>query len=159
MLKNTRQLTEFITAKLKEKFKQLEWHIYPQIDDISTLKLPSCNIELQSFEIADKLTTDKKTVECTFTARLLFNSTPESQLNIRDAALAISSFLHRNYIGTEQIQDIYVMSNQQDYMSPDVSEVTAWEVLFMLKFHHGDSVYEENGISPNFVIDSVENVV
>ncbi|MCF6777737.1 hypothetical protein L3V83_14295 [Thiotrichales bacterium 19X7-9] len=158
MLNNTRGLTDFILSKLKGKLPQINWQLYPNIQDLKELQLPIGNLALQQFDFTPRVTTDLKTVDCTFSIRLLFNDTSLAQLNIRDAALAVASYLHRNYLN-EQIELIEVISSNQDYFTPEVNGFVAWEISFIVRFYCGDSIYQLNGISPDVELNINNHVV
>ena len=158
-LKNTRALSEHILSALQAHESRINWQLYPEVQTLSGIKLPLAHLELQSFDLAPKVTTDVNTVECTFALRLLFNDTPLGQLNIRDAALAISTFIDGNYFKSEQLEAAQVIANQQDFFAPEVNGYISWEILFLIRFYYGESVYEEDGVSPEVEIDVNNNIV
>ncbi|WP_100551084.1 hypothetical protein [Caedibacter taeniospiralis] len=158
-LQNTRALSEHILSALQAREPRINWQLYPDVQTLRGTKLPLAHLELQSFDLAPKITTDINTVECTFALRLLFNDTPLGQMNIRDAALAISTFIDGNYFKSEQLEAAQVIANQQDFFAPEIDGYISWEILFLIRFYYGDSVYEENGVSPEVEIDVNNNIV
>lgn len=158
-IQNTRALSEYILDALKAHESRINWQLYPEVQTLSGVKLPIAHLELQSFDLSPKITTDLNTVTCTFALRLLFNDTPLGQLNIRDAALAMSTFIDGNYFNSAQLEAAGVISNQQDFFAPEVDGFISWEILFSIPFYYGDSVYEENGTSPEVEMDINNNVV
>ncbi|WP_116963090.1 hypothetical protein [Fastidiosibacter lacustris] len=153
-IRNTRALSEHILNTLQTHEPRIDWQLYPDVQTLNGVKLPLAHLELQSFDLTPKITTDLNTVECTFALRLLFNDTSLGQLNIRDAALALSTFIDGNYFKSEQLEAAQVIANQQDFFAPEVDGYISWEILFLIRFYYGDSVYEENGASPDVEVNS-----
>ncbi|MCF6777390.1 hypothetical protein L3V83_12535 [Thiotrichales bacterium 19X7-9] len=156
-IKNTRSLTELIFTKLKERYDQLSWSLYPPIQNLEALSPRVSNLNLSSFEITRKYSDGRLSAEIHFTLNLLFKDVDLAEFNIRDAAFSISAFLHRNNFNHDQIGETEIISNEPDYLQPDIDGYLSWKIEFLVPFACGESVYEANGEAPDVEIDSSIN--
>jgi len=153
---NSSNITEVVYKSLQEEFDTLNWAIYPNREKLNKYHLPFANIELGEFDHID-VNSDLNEVEMQFTLRLAYSDEIRDKLAMRDMALQIGCFLSSNNFKNAQIKDTTVLSNQSDEFTPDVDGYIAWEINFLVSVLFGGTIYEPNGISPEFELEIVEN--
>ncbi|MCF6766610.1 hypothetical protein L3V82_12605 [Thiotrichales bacterium 19S3-7] len=154
---NTRWLTEKIFTTLKNRYDQLSWFLYPPVQNLKDIPLLVVVFSLSSFDITRNYSDGRQSADIIFSIHLIFKDSQMAHLNIRDAAFAISTFLHRNNLNHDQIGEIEILSNEPDYFQPEVDGYLSWKIEFLVPFVCGESAYGFNAVSPEIKINSEVN--
>ena len=153
---NTSKLTQIIFEALKKQFSDIKWVIYPQFEKINKYQTPFGALELRSINHLTGVA-DMNNVELAMSVRLVYDDYRNNNLSIRDKALAIGCFLDGNVSLDKDISNISIYSNQYDNFSPVMDGYLVWEIEFSVKLVIGESIYQENGVSPELSIEVIEN--
>lgn len=150
-----------ITANIKQHFTSLKTvaAYLEEIDrkPLSSNKMPACVFELSELEPSpsDDPGTDQLALNARFEARLIIGfRTPKAKVEIRKLAAAFAHFLRlRQWVGQDGAKipggPAQVVSVLPDEFSPDLDRYEVWRVEWIQRIYIGDSVWNDDGFTPN----------
>ena len=149
-------ITEVMLQNLKKKFDTINFCVYPDYEKINKAHIPLSTLELTSINhVASH--SDLRNLELSFNLLLVYDDSTKGQLEIRDTALAIGSFLDNNSFSDKRFEKATIMASQPDNFSPMVDGYIVWEIEFNLTCTVGVTIYEPNSISPEFELEISED--
>lgn len=153
-----------IVADIKAAFPQLVTVEFYQDDPEArkTLPIPACLLNISEMEADNDIDpgTEQLAVVATFEAHFIINSirTPRAALAIRTLAAAFMAWLRkRRWTNPENpakklpTGPANVVGGFPDDFTPEMDKYEVWRVEWQQVIHLGDSVWNDEGITPSTV--------
>lgn len=152
------ELHDAIRDQVAAAFPSFETVEFYRDDEDQQIPTPACLLELTEMEpvLEQNPGTEQLPVMLRFTAHVIAKDTgAESRLEIRKAAAALATWLHKKSRFDGQNTDaIQVLGCGPDEFAPEVTRFKVWAVEFGMVAFLGDTVWKNDGVIPTNVLYS-----